>query len=83
VRAQTAESLDNIAAVLEAARPHSHTGGFALPDLAYRVYVRDAADLAVVREVIAARLGGAPVACVRADVCRSDLLVEIEAQGIR
>ena len=83
VRAQTAESLDNIAAVLEAAKPHSRRGGFALPDLAYRVYVRDAADLAVVREVIAPRVGGAPVLCVRADVCRSDLLVEIEAQGIK
>ena len=83
VRAQTAESLDNIVAVLAAARPHSRSGGFALPDLAYRVYVRDAADLAVVREVIDSRLGAAPVLCVLADVCRSDLLVEIEAQGIR
>lgn len=83
VRAQTAESLDNIAAVLEAARPHSRSGGFALRDLAYRVYLRDAADLVAVLEVIAARVGGAPVVCVRADVCRSDLLVEIEAQGIR
>lgn len=83
VRAQAAESLDNIEAVLAAARPHSRSGGFALPDLAYRVYVRDAADLAVVREVIAPRVGGAPMVCVLADVCRSDLLVEIEAQGIR
>jgi chorismate lyase / 3-hydroxybenzoate synthase len=83
VRAQTAESLDNIAAVLDAALPHARSGGFTLPDLAYRVYVRDAADLSVVREVIDPRVGGAPVVCVLADVCRSDLLVEIEAQGIK
>lgn len=83
VRAQAAESLDNIAAVLEAARPHTRRGGFALPDLGYRVYVRDAADLAVVREVIDSRVGGASAVYVLADVCRSDLLVEIEGQGIR
>ena len=83
VRAQTAESLDNIAAVLEASRPHAGHGGFALADLAYRVYVRDAADLGVVREVIGSRVGGAPAVYVLADVCRSDLLVEIEGQGIR
>jgi hypothetical protein len=36
-----------------------------------------------VREAVTARLGDAPVVCVQADVCRADLLVEIEAQSIR
>jgi enamine deaminase RidA (YjgF/YER057c/UK114 family) len=83
VRAQTAESLDNIAAVLGVASPRSRSGAWGLTDLAYRVYVRNAADLAVVREVIDLRVGGAPAVYVLAGVCRSDLLVEIEGQGIK
>lgn len=83
VRAQTAESLDNIAAVLEAARPLTLRGGFALDDLGYRVYVRHADDLATIRAVLSEWVGSAPVVFVQADVCRSDLLVEVEAQGIR
>lgn len=83
VRAQTAESLDNIAAVLAEASLKSRSGAFALDDLGYRAYVRHAADLDAVREAVAQRLGDATVAYVLADVCRSDLLVEIEAQCVR
>lgn len=83
VRAQTAESLDNIVAVLAEASSQSRSGAFALGDLGYRAYVRHEADLAAVREVVTQRLGDAPVAYVRADVCRSDLLVEIEGQCVR
>lgn len=83
VRAQTAESLDNIAAVLAEASGRSRSGPFALGDLGYRAYVRHPADLAAVREVVEQRLGDAPVAFVLADVCRSDLLVEIEGQCVR
>ncbi len=83
VRAQTAESLDNIDALLVAARPHVRSRAFTLSDLAYRVYVRDAADLVEVRDVIAARVGDVPIVYLLADVCRSDLLVEIEAQAVR
>lgn len=83
VRAQTAESLDNIAAVLAEASTKSRSGAFALGDLGYRAYVRHAADLGTVREVVEARVGAAPVAYVLADVCRSDLLVEIEGQALR
>jgi hypothetical protein len=36
-----------------------------------------------VREVMAGRVGQAPVVYVLADVCRADLLVEIEGQCIR
>ena len=69
--------------LIEKIQGPSDLRGFALPDLGYRVYVRDAADLAVVREVIDSRVGGASAVYVLADVCRSDLLVEIEGQGIR
>lgn len=83
VRAQTDETLDNIAAVLAAASDRSKTGRFGLADLGYRVYVRHAANADAVREVLAQRLGAAPLSFVQADVCRTDLLVEIEGQAIR
>jgi enamine deaminase RidA (YjgF/YER057c/UK114 family) len=83
VRAQTEESLDNIAAVLGAASTVSRRGALVLADLGYRAYVRHAGDLDAVREVMAGRVGQAPVVYVLADVCRADLLVEIEGQCIR
>lgn len=83
VRAQTGESLDNIEAVLAVASAKARSGAFALSDLGYRAYLRHATDLHVVREVLAQRLGAAPVAYVQADVCRADLLVEIEGQALR
>jgi chorismate lyase / 3-hydroxybenzoate synthase len=83
VRAQTEESLNNIAAVLEAAGPHARCGGYGLVDLGYRAYVRHPHDLEAVRAAVTARVGDAAVVYLRADVCRADLLVEIEGQGIR
>lgn len=83
VRAQTQESVHNIAAVLEVASGRARSGRFGLADLDYRAYVRHPADLDTVREVLRQQLGEAPVRYVQADVCRADLLVEIEAQGVR
>lgn len=83
VRAQTSESLNNIEAVLREASAQARSGPFALSDLGYRAYVRHATDLPVVQTVLAQRLGGASVAYVQADVCRADLLVEIEGQALR
>jgi hypothetical protein len=56
--------------------------GFRLDRLAYKVYVRHPADLAAVRATMAETLA-APLTAVflQADVCRADLLVEIEATG--
>ena len=78
--AQTRESLANIEAVIEQAA----RGGLArkppLERLAYKVYVRDPADLPRVRTELHAALGtGAAVLYLQADVCRRDLAVEIEA----
>jgi chorismate lyase / 3-hydroxybenzoate synthase len=85
VTAQTRESLLNIAAVLaEANRVANcqHGGGFRLNDLAYKVYVRHPEDLAAVRREMETFIG-APASAVflQADVCRADLLVEIEASA--
>lgn len=83
VRAQTAESLDNVAAVLAEASAKSRSGVFGLGDLGYRAYVRHPADLDAVRSVVERRVAGAPVVYVQADVCRSDLLVEVEGLSLR
>jgi chorismate lyase / 3-hydroxybenzoate synthase len=85
VRRQTEESLANITAVREAAATkagHAYAAG----DLHYTLYVRDPADLPVIRAVFEAAVGaGSPAATsalyVHADICRAELLVEIEAHG--
>ncbi|WP_246262411.1 hypothetical protein [Aromatoleum evansii] len=83
VVAQTAESFRNIEAVLGEARRAAPAGIALAPgDLAYKVYVRHAGDLDAVRRCVREHLGDAvPVVYVQADVCREDLLVEVEASG--
>ena len=72
--------LANVEAVIGEARRLSPAAAFTLPELSFRVYVRHAADYPVVRDVLAERLGeAAEVLFVQADICRHDLLVEIEA----
>ncbi len=84
VVAQTRETIANLAAVLEQAARQGH-GPFALADLSYRVYVRDAADAAALaaieRELRAAAGRDVRPLFVHAHVCRDDLLVEIEASA--
>ncbi len=82
VGAQTRETLSNIDAVLAAANRVASGAGFALPDLDYRVYVRHADDEPAVRREFERALGAAARAVyLKADVCRDDLLVEIEASA--
>jgi enamine deaminase RidA (YjgF/YER057c/UK114 family) len=79
--AQTEESMTNIEAVLsEAGRLGEPC--FSAADLHYKVYVRHPHDLDAVRSEMH-RLTGRPdrILYLRADVCRGDLLVEIEAFG--
>ena len=84
VVAQTRETIANLAAVLEQAARQGH-GPFTLADLSYRVYVRDAADAAALAAIARAlrEAAGPDVRplFVHADVCRDDLLVEIEASA--
>lgn len=84
VAAQMRETIANLAAVLEQAARQGH-GPFSLADLNYRVYVRDAGDAAALASIDralrdAAGPGVRPL-FVHADVCRDDLLVEIEASA--
>lgn len=77
--AQTGETLANLQALIEAANRASCSGGCVLGDLALKVYVRDPRDLGAIR----ARIEASPDAprqavYLQADICRPDLLVEIE-----
>ncbi|KWO64126.1 hypothetical protein [Burkholderia territorii] len=84
VVAQTRETISNLAAVLEQAARQGH-GAFTLADLSYRVYVRDAGDataLAAIERTLREAAGAAVrLLFVHADVCRDDLLVEIDASA--
>jgi len=85
VRRQTEEALTNIAAVRAVAAERAGVA-FPVESLTYTVYVRRPADLAVVREVFEQAVGAHSAAALdtiylQADICRADLLVEIEAHG--
>ncbi len=82
VSAQTHETLDNIEALIgeENLRRHGLPGLGALLDHLglVRVYIKRQEDYARVRAACEARLGELPIIYVLADVCRPELLVEIE-----
>ena len=80
--AQAEETLDNIAALIseENLSRHGLPGlGTTLDSLGLvRVYVKRKADYPAIRAVCERRLGELPTIYAVADVCRPDLLVEIE-----
>ena len=81
--AQTRETLANIAALLEEANRVERAARFSLGSLACKVYVRRPQDLPVIRAELAAALEPtSKVIYLQADICRQDLLVEIEATGM-
>jgi enamine deaminase RidA (YjgF/YER057c/UK114 family) len=80
--AQTRETLANIDALLEEANRVVGTQRYTLDGLKLKVYVRVPADLDAIRRALAPRLRpSTSILFLRADVCREDLLVEIEATG--
>jgi len=81
--AQTRETLSNIEALLGEANRLTGGAHFDPDALAYKVYVRRPTDLPVIQAQLASRLGPkAQIIYLRADICRQDLLVEIEATGM-
>lgn len=80
VIAQTRETMANIQAVLGEANTRTNTNQFNLTELHYKVYLRHAPDLDQVRAELK-RIVGQPLHAIylQADVCRPDLLLEIEA----
>jgi len=80
VVAQTRETVANIEAVLTEANAISNKRRFDLASLHYKVYVRHVSDLEPVRAELERLIGGQLNAIyLQADVCREDLLLEIEA----
>jgi chorismate lyase / 3-hydroxybenzoate synthase len=81
VAAQTHETVANIDALLKEANRVVGTSRYSLDALKYKVYVRQPGDLDVIEDVLSGALNTASVVYLQADVCREDLLVEIEATG--
>ncbi len=82
VAAQTRETLVNIEALLGEANKVAGTRRFGFETLAYKVYVRNAGDLPLIQSQLHSALGPrARLVYLQADICRQDLLVEIEAIG--
>jgi enamine deaminase RidA (YjgF/YER057c/UK114 family) len=86
VLAQTQETLRNLGAVIAAANERT-TARFDLSALDCVVYVRHVADAPIVRRVLEEKLGVdahtiSHAVYLEADICRQDLLVEIEAHAV-
>ncbi|MBN1853253.1 MAG: dioxygenase [Pirellulales bacterium] len=83
VERQTEQTLDNIESLISEANlvQHGYPGlGATLDDLAFvRVYIKRQEDYEKTRAVCEARLGELPTIYAIADICRPELLVEIEA----
>jgi hypothetical protein len=84
VAAQCVETVRNLECVVqEANRLARSRAPFSLADMSHRAYVRHAGDAEIVQRTLQPLLGPAPLVCVQADICRSDLLVEVESQAIQ
>ena len=80
VVAQTKETLVNLEVVIGEANRKLGRDAFDLHHIYYRVYIRHASDLTVVRDEIERYVGASVRAVyIQADICRNDLLLEIEA----
>jgi enamine deaminase RidA (YjgF/YER057c/UK114 family) len=81
-REQTRETVRNIRALIDAANERVGSERFSLDDLRYKVYVRRAEHLPSIERELRGEIGQrAPVMFLQADICRRELLVEIEAVG--
>ncbi|CAN5455688.1 pteridine-dependent deoxygenase [soil metagenome] len=82
VLAQTRETIANIRHVVAEANRVVPQAQFTLGELFYKVYVRYAADVAAIHAELRCSLGEtAHITFLNADICRQDLLMEIEATG--
>lgn len=80
VAAQVRETLANITAMVAEANRVAPAAGFTLGDLCYKVYVRHEKDVGAIHAELLQALGAsARLMFLKADICRADLLMEIEA----
>jgi chorismate lyase / 3-hydroxybenzoate synthase len=82
VDAQTRETMANINALLDEANRVGGPARYSLDGLKFKVYVRRPSDLGAIEGILSRSLRpSTPIVYLQADVCREDLLVEIEATG--
>jgi len=82
VLAQTRETLVNIRALVAEANRIAGRQLFAAEQLKYKAYLRHPGDMRIVADELRRALRPPePIVYLNADVCRADLLVEIEAVG--
>jgi enamine deaminase RidA (YjgF/YER057c/UK114 family) len=81
VAAQTRETLTNIESLLAEANRVTGAPRYRLSDLSLKVYVRRRDDLPMIRDILSAAVPNGRPLFLLADICREDLLVEIEATG--
>ena len=81
VAAQTLEAVNNLRTIVSEANGRQPHAQFVLQNLDFVVYVRHAHDFAIVEPILAAQIKGPDnsIAYLQADICRKELLVEIEA----
>jgi chorismate lyase/3-hydroxybenzoate synthase len=80
VVAQTRETVTNLRAIVDEANRVAPQAGFTMGELCCRVYVRHACDVGAIEAELRASLGhAARLTFLEADICRAELLVEIEA----
>lgn len=86
IEGQTRQTLDNIERLISPenfVRSGLEKAGATLQDLArVRVYIKRPEDFATCRRICEQRLGSVPTVYVTADICRPDLLVEIEGVAL-
>ncbi len=80
VAAQLDESLNNVEILINDAAKDHGAGFNGLESLSMlKVYVRNSSDYGIIKTTLEKRLPPSiPVACVEADICRRELLVEVE-----
>ena len=84
VLGQTKETLTNLEAVIVEANRIYGEKRFELQHFFLRVYIRHAADLSLIKNEIQRHLGNTIKAVyIQADICRKELLLEIEATSRR
>ena len=77
---QTAETMRNVEAVLDAAGVPGQGGPLGARLTSLRVYVRFPDQLDTIRgAILASTRSAVPTAWIQAEICREELLVEIEA----
>jgi chorismate lyase/3-hydroxybenzoate synthase len=82
VVAQTRETMVNIGALLDEANRIVGSARYSMEELKLKVYVRTPSDLPAIEATLSASLRAETrIVYLQADVCREDLLVEIEAVG--